>query len=1021
MMKKLLEFERIGRILNEIKNLIVKESQPVKNLLLLDENVLRPLDDVGWFGGKDRNYTVTGNLTVPEHFLEKSVILTVYSSLTESDNSTNPQIKLYLDDQLIQGYDVNHKEAFLRPDEIKKTAKLRMEIYSGREEKLFPLTVLIQSIDEATYNFYYDLFVLYDSWRSLSESDTAYIHYERELSRAVNQLVLTKPYSPEYFAGLKAASETLQNSFYQFPADPLQPTCYAVGHTHIDLAWLWTVMQAVQKGERSYSTVLRMMEDFPEYTFIQSQPQMYALIKEHYPDLYGKIKEKIVSGHWEPEGAMWVEADCNLTSGESLVRQFLYGKRFLKEEFNKESRILWLPDVFGYSAALPQIMKKTDTPYFMTTKLSWNQFNQIPHDSFYWQGIDGSRVLTHMMPTVSEGYSPTPHYTTYNGMLDPFTVKGSWERYQEKDVSNNYLIAYGYGDGGGGPTREMLETLKRMSNLPGIPKVRSASAEMFFDDLNLEMKNHPEKEWLGELYFEYHRGTYTSIGKIKKQNRQAETALQSIEKLFSIALPSSAYPKAKLEKWWKKVLLNQFHDILPGSAIEAVYQQTDQDYHEINTQNTKLLEEYFPTDPEGKWLYFFNPTGFTGDVITEIHLGNDEILLENQEHLLIQRTKKGKALVKVVGPSSFGGKYLRIEKTDTNIVDEADKIVPLQKKYESQEFLIKFDDNYRMVYVFDKLHQREITEFGGVVNELTAYEDNPLHYDAWNIDHFYTEKPMIIKDVQQASIIEQGPIRDTFMIQRRFYDSLITQYIHVIHGEQQIVFETEVDWHQQHTLLKAGFPVPVNSMEATYDVQFGTVKRPVHRNTSWDIARFEVAGQKWADLSDEGYGISLITDSKYGYDASYQHLGVSLIKSATDPYPEADQGVHRFSYAIYCHEGDWKQGETAQKAGYFNTPCFVFRQKEDNLPVNAWVACSEENIILDTVKFAEDEDGFILRAYEQHNRRTTARLVFQNNLASVKLCNLLENPESEVALINANTIEVTFLPYEIHTLKLKFA
>lgn len=259
------------------------------------------------------------------------------------------------------------------------------------------------------------------------------------------------------------------------------------------------------------------------------------------------------------------------------------------------------------------------------------------------------------------------------------------------------------------------------------------------------------------------------------------------------------------------------------------------------------------------------------------------------------------------------------------------------------------------------------------------------------------------------------------MIQRRFYDSLITQYIHVIHGEQQIVFETEVDWHQQHTLLKAGFPVPVNSMEATYDVQFGTVKRPVHRNTSWDIARFEVAGQKWADLSDEGYGISLITDSKYGYDASYQHLGVSLIKSATDPYPEADQGVHRFSYAIYCHEGDWKQGETAQKAGYFNTPCFVFRQKEDNLPVNAWVACSEENIILDTVKFAEDEDGFILRAYEQHNRRTTARLVFQNNLASVKLCNLLENPESEVALINANTIEVTFLPYEIHTLKLKFA
>lgn len=1016
-MKKF-EFERVGRILSEVKNLIVKKSKPVDNLVLIEEDLKRTLTSNLWFGEKDQNYIVSGELVIPESFKEETLMLTVYSSLTETDNSTNPQIKFFLNDCLIQGFDVNHKEVFLHTDDLLDTNTLRFEIYSGREEKKFPLTVLLQVIDEATYEFYYDLYVLYDSWRSISQEESAYFYYERELGKAVNYLSLLEAYTPEYYCGLQKASQLLQNCFYKLPVDSLQPTCYAVGHTHIDLAWLWTVMQAVQKGERSYSTVLRMMEDFPDYTFIQSQPQMYELIKETYPNLFQRIKEKILSGQWEAEGAMWVEADCNLTSGESLVRQFLYGKRFLKKEFNHDSQILWLPDVFGYSAALPQIMKKTNTPYFMTTKLSWNQYNKIPYDSFYWQGIDGSRILTHMMPTVSEGYSPTPHYTTYNGMLDPYTVKKSWQRYQEKNVSDHYLIAYGYGDGGGGPTREMLETLMRMKNgLPAMPTVKASTANEFFDVLEQDMQNYPEKEWLGELYFEYHRGTYTSIGKIKQQNRQNEILLKSLEKLFSAALPDE-YPKALFEKWWKKVLLNQFHDILPGSAIEAVYNQTDQDYQEIALEKDQLLMKYLLLNQASKKLYIFNPNGFSGNFFVKLDLPKEVILLDGNRELVSQRTNDGSLLVEIPQMEALSGKYLTIGHSVS--LSNQKTSVSLPQKWETPDFLIEFDDNYQMVSVFDKVNQRELTEYGGIVNQLTAYEDLPLHYDAWDIDRFYQEKPIVINDVQEAVVLETGQIRDTLLIKRKFHHSSIIQKIHILHGKQEILFETELDWHQHHCLLKAGFPVPVNATEATYDIQFGSVKRAVHHNTSWDEARFEVAGQKWVDLSDDGYGISLLTDSKYGYDAGYGHLGVSLVRGATDPYPDADQGFHKFSYGIYCHSGNWKTAETQRRADQMNTPLLSFQTEKADLPTGAWVSCDAKNIVIDVLKQAEDDEATIIRSYEQFNRRSVVNFVFQNPIKRVSVCNLLEEEIDLAKQIDSYTVQITFNPFEIVTLKAVF-
>lgn len=551
-MKKLLEFERVQRIIIELKKNMIKTAIPVENLVFHSETGTKEFERGAYFGEKNQYYTIAGELCLPNEFQNQTVDLAIFSSLTEWDSTTNPQIKVYFDDQLIQGLDVNHTTLRL-PKEYASRDRipLQIEVFSGREEKKYPLTVELRLIDPLSYELYYDLFVILDSWRSLNEHDSNYIYYERELGQVVDQLNFYKPYSSEYYQGLMKAKEHLERAFYQAGLVKNAPRALVVGHTHIDLAWLWTVMQAVEKGERSFSTVLKLMEEYDELTFIQSQPQMYQLIKDTYPQLYEKIKEKIVAGKWIPEGAMWVEADCNLASGESLVRQFLYGKQFIREEFGQESQILWLPDVFGYSAALPQILKKTNTPYFMTTKLSWNQFNQIPYDSFFWQGIDGSRALTHFITTISDGYSPTPYYTTYNGLLDPYTVKGSWERYLDKDVNDSILIAYGYGDGGGGPTRDMLETLKRMKKgLPSMPQVIESAAIDFFEELSKKMVKHQEKEWLGELYFEYHRGTYTSIGKNKRNNRFGETLLQTVEKLYSI-FAREKYPAEMLEKLWK--------------------------------------------------------------------------------------------------------------------------------------------------------------------------------------------------------------------------------------------------------------------------------------------------------------------------------------------------------------------------------------------------------------------------------------------------------------------------------------
>ena len=416
----------------------------------------------------------------------------------------------------------------------------------------------------------------------MDEEDQDRLAIESILNDTINYLDLRNPYSKAFYSSLDKAREYITKALYEDMAGYNDIIATCIGHTHIDVAWWWTVEQTREKVARSFATVLKLMDEYPNYKFMSSQPQLYYFLKERYPELYSRLKERVREGRWEPEGGMWVEADCNVTSGESLVRQFIHGKRFFKEEFGVDNRILWLPDVFGYSGALPQIMKKSGIDYFMTTKLAWNQFNKIPYDTMRWRGIDGTEVLAHFITTLGIGQDVSNFFTTYNGLLHPDAIMGGWERYQNKDINNDILISYGYGDGGGGPTREMLETSMRMEKgIRGIPKVRQELTRKYFEELEERVKdNRRLPVWEGEFYFEYHRGTYTSMARNKRSNRKGEFLLMDLEMISILAqdLKGIPYPREELDKLWKTLLINQFHDILPGTSIYEVYEVTKKEY-----------------------------------------------------------------------------------------------------------------------------------------------------------------------------------------------------------------------------------------------------------------------------------------------------------------------------------------------------------------------------------------------------------------------------------------------------------
>ncbi len=1038
--------ERVDKICREIQKHIYRKEVVYSNYKYVDgnyhnidlikdvpESSFRDFAPGDLWGGRDCHGWFKFDVTIPEDFKGGTAALHL-STFEEGWDATNPQFIVYVNGENVQGADINHREVILTHDaQPGDVYKIDLHAYAGMlDDKKATLNAKLVLIDMDARELYWNLKVPVDVCKELDPNDKRRVDMVNALNDAINLFDLRKVYSPEYDESIKATNKFLSEKFYGELCghDDVIATC--VGHTHIDVAWLWTVAQTREKVARSFSTVLKLMEEYPEYVFMSSQPQLYKMLKEDHPKVYEKVKEKIKEGVWEPEGAMWLEADCNVTSGESLVRQILHGKRFFKEEFGVDNKILWLPDVFGYSAAIPQILKKSGVKYFMTTKISWNQFNKIPNDTFMWQGIDGSEVFTYFITTSGPGQDKQSHFTTYNGHIQPDTLIGAWRRYQNKDLTNDVLIAFGWGDGGGGATLEMLENARRLSKgIPGAPKVKMGTSLDYFERLEKEAEKSKNglPKWVGELYLEYHRGTYTSMARNKRDNRKCENLYVALEKLSALSMMlGNNYPQESINSSWETILLNQFHDIIPGSSIKDVYDVTKVEYKELLDKVNYMIDDSLNKITENinikeKSIVVFNTLGFNRDDIAEFTIpegiNNPAVVDTCGTIVTCQKVSDNKAIFFASNIPANGYKVYKIVESEGNSSDNVKLTVDCA---ENKFFTMKFDDNGQITSFINKKNNREILKDGFVGNQLQAFEDKPMCFDNWDIDIYYKEKMWKIDDVQSIEVIEEGPVRSTLKVVKKFLDSTIIQKIHVYNDIERVDFETYVDWKEKDVLVKVLFPIDINTSEATYEIQYGNVKRPTHNNTSWDMARFEVCGHKWADLSEGDFGVSILNDSKYGHDIVDGNMRLTLLKSTCDPNPDADKEEHFFTYSLFAHDGTWKEAKTTNSAYNLNNKLLtkVCDPHTGSLDETLSIAkVDKDNVMIEVIKKAEDSDHLIVRLYEFNNKRTNVCLEFMKNIHEAYECDLLENIEEGYLDISDNKVRFEIKPYEIKSFKVK--
>lgn len=981
--------------------------------------------------GRDCYAWLSQMVTVPKEWENERVIGLFDFGQTGGGNNSGFESLLFVNNQPYQGVDSNHKEVLFN-DVAGDVLKLDFRLWSGlegggkpRDQEFQLKRAAIAYLDQKVDQFYFDSWTALETIKTLEDNDPVRHRLTTALNTAFKEINWLNKGSEEFYATIYSAQASFEKELQDIGKQS-DVTYHSVGHTHIDVAWLWQLKHTREKSARSFSTVLKLMEDYPEYLFMQSQPQLYEYIKTDYPEIYEKIKARITDGKWEADGGMWLEADCNIPSGESLVRQFLVGKRFLKEEFGKESTYLWLPDVFGYSWALPQILKKSGIDTFMTTKISWSQYNRMPHDTFKWRGIDGSEVLTHFITTIEPW--PESRYYTYNGYMEPKILQDSWKEYQDKPLNTDLLLSYGYGDGGGGVNRDMLEIQRSMDKMPGLPHIKPAKAKDYFDQLHetVDQTDQYVHTWDGELYLEFHRGTYTSQAYMKKMNRKLELLYRDTEWLNGWeAVETKAfdqYPTADLTAGWKTILRNQFHDIIPGSSIKEVYEDAKVEYEEAEAlaiqQIDNVLHVRQSQDSHAYTIYNSSTTKREELVECLDHLDGDGSWTDKAGNTLESIKLEDKWLVKVTDIPALGNKgiYFNAE-VESQPSEQNITFVMKDHTLSTPYYDIEWNEHGHLTKLFDKRAEKSVLKPNENGNVLHVFEDKPLMFDAWDIDIFYQEKFETISDLQKVELVEMTPMRAKVLFTWRYNHSDINQTMIVYRDSARIDYKTDVHWQERQRLLKVAFPVNVRQTEATYDIQFGNVKRPTHWNTSWDWARFETVCHQWADLSDAGYGVSLLNDSKYGYDIKDHVMRLSLLKGATYPDPDCDLGDHHFVYSLYPHIGDWREADTVTEAWALNNP-LTLTQGQANYTHTQLFDCPTDHVMIDAVKKAEDHDGLIVRLHEYQGKSGRISLISPYKIASYQEVNLMEEPVGEV--ISQSVIEDSINPYEIKTYLITF-
>ncbi len=890
----------------------------------------------------------------------------------------------------------------------------------------------IACFNRETYDFYCDFKVAQEAMFALPENSARRGQLLYALNNAANLFDEDKP------ASIAAARAEIAGVLGKRNGDTAHQVS-AIGHAHIDTAWLWPLRETIRKCARTFVTALAYMEEHPDYVFGCSQPQHYAWMKEFYPAIYEGIKKAVARGQWEPLGAMWVEADCNIPSGESLVRQILHGKNFFLDEFGIDSNALWLPDVFGYCASLPQILQKAGVKYFVTQKISWNQFNDFPHHTFLWEGIDGSQVFAHFPPS-----------DTYNGDFTPQQIVAGVENFRDHDRATRSLYIYGYGDGGGGPTPQMLEAARRLGDFEGMPKITQEKVGAFLSKAEADARDL--QVWCGELYLELHRGTYTTHSRIKKSNRQNEVLLHDAEFFDVVAGCVSEQPApplapvedravydvsgkdaqtsaAYLDRAWKLLLLNQFHDIIPGTSINWVYWDSETDHATVRKLGLGVLDSarqqllaMIDTSKFKRPYVVFNTCSHARDAVISLPykhiayhdfssaiLRDEMVSMPDGSPIHVHAPACGYAVIEgsEERPVSSFAQPVQVTKTESQVV------------VDNGILNIVFDANGFITSIFDSRVHREVLAPGSRANVFQLHKDLPNQYDAWDVDVFYRESCEEIADLQGIHVLESTELRATITVLRKFGKSKVSQNITIRAGSPRIDFHTEVDWQEEHQFLKVAFPVNVRSPRATYEIQYGNVERPTHYNTSWDLARFEVCAQKWADLSEGDYGVALINDCKYGYDIYGNVMRLSLLRAPTTPDPVADRGRHIFTYALLPHVGDHRQGQVVQQAYALNNPLQIVPADvhEGSLPESqSFFEVDRVGVVIEAVKKAERENAIIVRLYEAHGNRGDLTLRTPLPFKQAFTADLMERTLEEIKLSDGE-VTLSIEPFEIMTLK----
>lgn len=1040
--------EKIGKQLKEIKACIHRERLDILQFKYLasdcqgaqdpgfDDRTWTDFSIGGLWGGYDKVAWFRACVPIPKGWLDEKLILRFLVGPRDGYGST-AETQLYVNGFPLQGIDIWHEEAWLPPeyaqlDNILIALRAWSGVYRIPPQRRFREASLIK-IDQPTEQFYYLADTLLKAVEQLDENDVRRAHLLGLLNRAMMSVDFFEPRSPAFYGSVAGAFEGLSEELKTLQTGEIQPCVNAIGHSHLDMAWLWQSRHTREKARRTFSTMLHLMRQYPEFHYMHSTPQLYQFVKQDDPKLYARVKEKIVSGQWEISGGAWVECDTNITGAESLVRQILFGKRFIRREFGLDCKVLWMPDTFGFSWVLPQLLKKSGMEYFASSALHWSRFSRFPYDTFRWRGLDGSEVLVTFFTTPGEMMKD--HYS-YNGLASPYDVSKAWEHYRQKDVNTELLMPFGWGDGGGGPTREMIEAIAAQADIPGMPRVKIGKVESYFERLTERLKEKEIPVWDGELYLECFRGVYTSQAYIKRANRQAETLYHDAEWLCSLAdtlTGNAAFPQSELNAGWEIILHNHFHDILCGTSIHPVFEDCRADYARVEQIGREALESAqeslvnrISTNEES--VLIFNPLAWSRGGLLELPLsetwtgkslstGEGQVLLSQ-----IVESGEGRKLLIETGPvPSLGYRTFPLVRASRQDAD-SEEITVTPTLLENRFYRLSLDPQGQITSLFDKHNQREVLAAPG--NVLQVFEDRCIDGEAWEVDIFYQDKMRQVDHLVEAVVEECGPLRGVLRLTWRFAKTTIRQRLTIYRNSARIDFCTELDWHERQVLLKAAFPLNVRATRATYDIQFGSIERPTHWNTSSDMAHYENPAHKWVDLSEGNYGVALLNDCKYGYDVKDNLLRITLHRSPTEPDEIADQGQHEFTYSLLPHSGTWREGNVVQEAYALNDPLMarlVPANPQGDLPaIYAWAEVDTDHVIVETVKKAEDDQAWIVRLYEcKQYRNNAVTMTFGNSIKKAVECNLLEEDETPVGY-RGKQLTFPVKPFEVKTFKVWF-